>query len=377
MILAFKKTGKDNKNIPIFLLPGILGKGDELTNLATALAEQYPNHPIRIWRDDKWTQSSSDQKKSRLSEVIAQEILDKMPKGEDQPTSCLLIGYSYGGMDAAITASLLAKEGIKATVIALDSPSVTVTQKRLSDSTDRIHDLIDITTYFATMNALIGDPKKLTLPTATDLKDKVETATSLENEIQIVTEQLFEKNNITPDTNSKNYKNFQKCLSVVTDNLTTLQSANLPTNEDLTVVPFMLAQTCKKYKCKEDGGWENTSNKIIIEEKEVDHLSLLENNNIIQKITAEADKIISSIKAIKSTTPKKATETSSTGTPPFTPIGSPRSPNQEERVHYADMSSTLFKSATDKKMGTQVFQDNTAPMIQSSPSPTRPGASSS
>lgn len=154
--LTLNSVTVDPDQLPIFLIPGIMGNGRELYELAEALdKERGGNTPIFIYdeselADDSLLQLSLDQ----LADKMLDEIKDIT---NDSVFDIQLVGYSSGAIIGSILANKLSKNGLEPHLVAIDQPDMTNVAKYINqDSNDLMQDLINVVNVAAKLSGLKG-----------------------------------------------------------------------------------------------------------------------------------------------------------------------------------------------------------------------------
>jgi thioesterase domain-containing protein len=124
----------DPENLPIFLIPGILGNGNELYSLAAAINEQRKGKtPIYIYEepivDGEPLQLSLD----NLAASIAQEVLEIR---QNSPLPYILVGYSFGGILAAEVARKLLSVNHDPRLYVVDEPAESCVKRYFDSDSD-------------------------------------------------------------------------------------------------------------------------------------------------------------------------------------------------------------------------------------------------
>lgn len=101
----------DADNIPIFLIPGILGGGD-IGSIANALAEINPDRPIYLWEDpglQAWNNATNFKSLESQARKIGHDIMQIHGSSKIPP---VLVGFSSGCAITALTAKLFNANGV-------------------------------------------------------------------------------------------------------------------------------------------------------------------------------------------------------------------------------------------------------------------------
>src|SRR3989338_7650949 len=107
--------------LPIFLLPGILGNGSELNSLAEAINEtRNGKTPIYIYEEPTYEGKPEEMTLSEHAASIAKEILEIR---QNSPIPYILTGYSFGAILAAEVARVLRSVNRDPHLYVIDEPS--------------------------------------------------------------------------------------------------------------------------------------------------------------------------------------------------------------------------------------------------------------
>ena len=144
----------DPDQLPIFLVPGIMGNGRELYELAEALDKQRDHKtPIFIYdeselADDSLLQLSLDE----LADKMLQEIIEIT---NDAKFDIQLAGYSSGAIIGSILSRKLCENGLEPHLVVIDQPDMTsVAQYINQDSHSLMQDLINVVNAAARLSGL-------------------------------------------------------------------------------------------------------------------------------------------------------------------------------------------------------------------------------
>lgn len=111
----------DPENLPIFLIPGILGNGNELYSLAAAINEQRKGKtPIYIYEEPIMDGEPLQLPLDNFAASIAQEVLEIR---QNSPLPYILAGYSFGGILAAEVARKLLSVKHDPRLYVIDEPA--------------------------------------------------------------------------------------------------------------------------------------------------------------------------------------------------------------------------------------------------------------
>lgn len=129
----------DPENLPIFLIPGILGNGNELYSLAAAInAKRNGKTPIYIYEEPIVDGEPLQLALDNLAASIAQEVLEIR---QNSPLPYILVGYSFGGILAAEVSRKLLSVNHDPRLYVIDEPAESCVKRYFdSDSLDAASD---------------------------------------------------------------------------------------------------------------------------------------------------------------------------------------------------------------------------------------------
>ncbi|HTM64029.1 MAG TPA: thioesterase domain-containing protein [Gammaproteobacteria bacterium] len=117
----------DPDNLPIFLIPGILGNSNELYKLAEEInAQKKGRTPIYIYQEPPATDELMNMSLAVHANKIAQEILEIR---RFSPLPYILVGYSFGGILASEVAKELQASKYDPRVYVIDEPALSCVKK--------------------------------------------------------------------------------------------------------------------------------------------------------------------------------------------------------------------------------------------------------
>src|SRR3990167_10673156 len=205
------------KQIPVFMIPGIVGWGVELSGLALEILNQTQSErPIFIYQDSRLeSKHHAEQYHQDLlshAKSIGKGIIAHLPP--ELPIPCLIVGFSYGCTLAALTADYLKTQGKDPRLFLIDGPSPDCSQKYFSaPSTNLINDLIDIVNYAA---------KLANLKAAVYLENEIEILKNSDfnivNTIDTIEKKVLSDNNL-PISQETAQESFQIFTHIIKQNL--------------------------------------------------------------------------------------------------------------------------------------------------------------
>ncbi len=154
-------AANDADNIPIFLIPGILGNGD-IESIASALAELNPDRPIHLWEDPgliAWNNKTNFKNLESQARDIGREIMLIQGSSKTPP---VLVGFSSGCPIAALTAQFFHANGVTPFVYVIDGASRALTHENFTSRDKKplvIKDLILIIETIAKRAGVENPPR--------------------------------------------------------------------------------------------------------------------------------------------------------------------------------------------------------------------------
>lgn len=141
----------DPDNLPIFLIPGINGNGNELYALAEAInTKRGGRTPIYIYEEPIIDGEPLQFTLAEHAALIAEEIQEIR---QFSPLPYILVGYSFGGILSYEVALKLQSQNYDPRLYIIDEPSKTYSQNYMKKDTDSFKtDLVRIVNYAATLS---------------------------------------------------------------------------------------------------------------------------------------------------------------------------------------------------------------------------------
>tara|TARA_R110000868_G_scaffold113412_1_gene304417 strand:- start:2257 stop:3480 length:1224 start_codon:yes stop_codon:yes gene_type:complete len=306
----------DQKEIPVFLIPGINGNGSELEQLALALREKRSDTaPMYVYEeptnDYGLPQTSSLEAHAKS---IALEILEKT---NYSPLPKIIAGFSFGGILAAEVARELQKMHYDPQLYVIDEPAKSLIRERADSANTEsksyksfIADLLKVADYAARLSGL----KSLE---SLNLKIDTSTLTYLKKEGRINSffNSLIRQQDTIPDALAAT--KFVRFLQIAKRNLTYTVSKD--SNPDIKLASMHLIltlETALKYGANNDnansftGAWEQYCKEVTLLKpadndnklKVLSHMDLLREGNAELVATLIADSLEHNL------TPKKLRE---------------------------------------------------------------------
>ncbi|EKD70831.1 MAG: hypothetical protein ACD_46C00377G0001 [uncultured bacterium] len=256
-----------HEQLPVFLIPGIFGNGNEMQQLADELYKNSKGtRPIYIWFDprlsnpiknDAWTlEQNVDDIENRINEILKNSLLP-----------AIIISYSYGCTVAAKVEQKRKSNGQDSHNIMIDSASPELTKEYFfSESNAATPDMINIANYAARLTALYEikhdgiDIEKLNILLPQSRLEQIEGM-------------VLSYNDYKPD---ENCRNFQDTMSVGKQNLQSLSvlgSSDEPQKIKLDKINLIFTKESAKKHGSLTGGWEQYS----------DSVNLLNNDKLMEQ----------------------------------------------------------------------------------------------
>lgn len=279
-------TELTKENNPIFLIPGIVGRAQEMTELATSLNTiNHGKRPLYIHHDPRLTGDFDPEENihksftlARHAKMIAKEMLNKRQRNG---MPFLIVGYSYGCILAVEIARYLRTKGLDACVYLIDGPSADCSSRYLnSNSAYAVSDLIRILNYTANIAELSGINKDngqlINELTSKPFADK------FENIIQLI----LDNNNTVTNSETDPKEIFKELANIVKTSLENIMTIQPPAKQSLTQLNAIFTEnTAKKYN-SETGGWDKYAKQLKLEQtgelRDKDHTELLNVSNAKQ-----------------------------------------------------------------------------------------------
>jgi thioesterase domain-containing protein len=251
----------DPENLPIFLIPGILGNGNELYSLAAALNEQRQGHtPIYLYEEPIQNGGPLKMSLHEQANSMAEEILEIR---QNSPLPYILVGFSFGSIEAYETALILSALNHDPRLYVIDEPSVSCVKKYFdADSTKFKSDLVSIVNYAATLSGLqsiVAENNILTAIQYLELEDRIDYLANASISKQ--------QEQISEDAIST----FYLYLEIAKRNLRNLALSDSKPSQKLDNVHLIYTkETAQKYGAEQQdntqftGGWDQCSRKINI-----------------------------------------------------------------------------------------------------------------
>ena len=143
----------DPDNLPIFLIPGINGNGNELFALAEAInTKRGGRTPIYIYEEPTIEGVPLQFTLSEHASLIAEEVQEIR---QFSPLPYILVGYSFGGILAAEVALKLQTLNHDPRLYVIDEPSKAISQNYIKNDSESFKtDLVKIVNYAATLSGI-------------------------------------------------------------------------------------------------------------------------------------------------------------------------------------------------------------------------------
>lgn len=143
----------DPENLPIFLIPGINGNGNELRALAEAINQKRDGRtPIYIYEEPIFEGEPLKFTLAEHAALIADEIQEIR---QFSPLPYILVGYSFGGVLAADVALKLQKLNYDPRLYVIDEPTKSLSKQYCKEDSDNFkRDLGKIVNYAATLSGI-------------------------------------------------------------------------------------------------------------------------------------------------------------------------------------------------------------------------------
>lgn len=244
----------DPDNLPIFLIPGINGNGNELFALAEAInTKRGGRTPIYIYEEPTIEGVPLQFTLSEHASLIDEEVQEIR---QFSPLPYILVGYSFGGILAAEVALKLQTLNHDPRLYVIDEPSKAISQSYIKNDSESFKtDLVKIVNYAATLSGIkpITITKDLlaTLHLLT-LEERIDQLTS-----EVLGSQLASVQKSQEDT-------FYTLLETAKRNLRNILLADIGSENKLTNVHFIFTnETALKYSDGKlnaqqfNGGWDD------------------------------------------------------------------------------------------------------------------------
>ncbi|VVC76362.1 hypothetical protein AQUSIP_16730 [Aquicella siphonis] len=280
--------------IPIFLIPGILGNGTEYREFIEELRAKGDNRPVFVYCDPLLV---PDPKKPELigkklsmqeqAQLIADCVQDCLPPGS---APYILAGYSYGCGPAALAADILTGSGNVTHVYLIDGPSPECSKAYFSNPSDSLTtDLINIVKTAIELSSSRSIPPskldELFLPEFASLK-QLSPQACLERLEQTTLSQL-DNSYIHGDT-------FKKYMQIVKQGINNLMTApTAPKKKMSKLVSLITNETAIKYG-DTYGGWDKYTETLA--KVEDDNLVTQNHRTLLQQDTVQA--LVQSIRSL-------------------------------------------------------------------------------
>lgn len=247
--------------IPLFLIPDILGNGTQYRELIEELRANRDNHkgdnrPVFVWcdpllvPDEKRTDLPG--KKLNLQEqaqLIAECMQECLPGGS---APYLIAGYSYGCSLAALTAEILTNDQNPTHVYLIDGPSPECSKKYFS------HPSVDMTTDL--INIVRKAMELSSSPPLSDEELSTLFVSDLDNLLKLTPQEcldVLQKKALGNEFSNRVHKEtFLQYMHIVKQGIENLINApSIPKKKTHKLVSLITDETAIKYQ-EEHGGWE-------------------------------------------------------------------------------------------------------------------------
>jgi thioesterase domain-containing protein len=239
------EVSAEKPELPLFLLPDIMGSEKCFTYLIPKLLEENPRLTIYAWKDSR---IESGRNNPATIEEISKEITQSINKHLVQNMPCLIGGYSFSGPIAVRVAQLQKDDHQRNTAVCiLDSPVPNKSQGYLRpDNTEATQDLVAIMNAAATLSGL----------TQKMADKKFDSKKTIEQQLGDIFSDLH---GVNEQANAElgNLSKFTAYHRIVKQNLKALKAC--PLDPSKTKVDHILvastSETMKKYQLNEKLGW--------------------------------------------------------------------------------------------------------------------------
>ncbi len=289
-------AAKNADNIPIFLIPGILGCGD-IGSIASALAELNPDRPIYLWEDpglNTWNNVANFKSLEAQARDIGREIMHIHGSSKIPP---VLVGFSSGCPIATLTAQLFHANGVTPFLYVIDGATRALTYENFTRRDKKplvIKDLILIIETIA-KRAGIENPPRLPNDTISIVNNTMQIEERAKKYSEFLCD-LIKK--CLSDTEFHDFKqNFDQQFRVVYRNLRNMRlkpdakTAALIQKPLPYLTAFLTQELLDKYPHAPLAGWsQETENLVVINNEclsKATHLDLVSHEGLINFI-AEA-----------------------------------------------------------------------------------------
>lgn len=243
----------DPDNLPIFLIPGIIGNGSELFALAEAINKKRGGRtPIYIYEEPIIDGEPLQFTLSEHASLIAEEVQEIR---QSSPLPYILVGYSFGGILASEVAVKLQALHHDPRLYVIDEPSCAISRDHIKNDTETFKtDLVKIVNYAATLSGIT--PITITSQLLTNLR-----LLTLEERIDQLASEVLDSQPASVQEAQEN--SFYTLLETAKRNLRNILLSETGTENKLTNVHLIITnETALKYSEGKQtalqfiGGWD-------------------------------------------------------------------------------------------------------------------------